>query len=595
MSDFTKVSMVVGLLGLVGTACGGPPQLPDQIQEGDWSVLAEQIDWLADDAVSSGGALIIGVVAGGERVHTSRAGELVEGGSPTGQTRFRAASVSKVFTALAVLRLHEEGVIDIDAPLEEQLPGFSVRTRFEDAPPITPRHVLTHHSGLPSDHLPGMFADEAPDMSELLEALADEYVSQPPGGWWSYSNIGYGLLGHLVEVRASEPFADYIDRVIFTPCGMDDSGWELSRSVAGTANGERAEERDQLVVPAAGSLVSTVDDLTRFAQALLDDGACPGGNIVREETLEEAWQVWHYSPFDLDAKWGLGFQITHEQPWLNEELAVGHAGDSMLFHARFLLLPEHDVAVVGMTNEAMLGGGLSAAAYRALQLALETVGEPRPAALPGAPVPAGTSPWTEAELDELTGVYSTMVGVLHVDRSGKTLRTRVMGNDVGLVATDDGTFAINPEVLGFVLPMSLPDLELVFEKIGDDVAVGARGADPGPAWLPLGSRFEPALATPAWRDRLGTWMPEPDVATQTSARRIDVIWLHEDDGVFQVSVLMDSPVGAQELTVGLLPVDDSQVLTAGTGRMASETVRIEEDDEGERLMMMGIPFRRAAR
>ena len=69
-------------------------------------------------------------------------------------SRFRVGSITKLLTAVSVLQLHEAGELDIDTPLAEQLPGFSIRSRAPDAGPITPRHLLSHHGGLPADHGP---------------------------------------------------------------------------------------------------------------------------------------------------------------------------------------------------------------------------------------------------------------------------------------------------------------------------------------------------------------------------------------------------------------------------------------------------------
>ncbi len=114
----------------------------------------------------------------------------------TADTRYRAGSLAKPMTAIAVMQLAEKGMVDIDQPLVGYLPVFSIRSRFDTtAQPITVRSVLSHHAGLPTDLNKGMWTEQP--FTAVASKLREEYACFPPNLVFSYSNVGYTLLGHL--------------------------------------------------------------------------------------------------------------------------------------------------------------------------------------------------------------------------------------------------------------------------------------------------------------------------------------------------------------------------------------------------------------
>jgi CubicO group peptidase (beta-lactamase class C family) len=138
----------------------------------------------------------------------------------TPQTVYRAGSLAKPLTATAVMQLAEAGEVDIDQPLIGYLPELAIRSRFDAAgSPITVRSVLCHHSGLPTDLNKGMWSEDA--FTGVAAALAEEYVAFPPDLVFAYSNIGYTLLGHMVEKVSGVPFADYLAANVLGPLGME--------------------------------------------------------------------------------------------------------------------------------------------------------------------------------------------------------------------------------------------------------------------------------------------------------------------------------------------------------------------------------------
>jgi len=193
-------------------------------------------------------------------------------------SRFMAGSLTKVFTALAVMRLVDEGSMDLEADIRHYLPEFSILHDSGSSPRITVRQLLTHTSGLMIDHYQRFAGGQASGDRELLQLLGDEVLCFPPGSAVKYSNVGYTLLGMIVERAAGEPFEAYMQREVLEPIGMVQSTFERpadERMVAGH-DGDRRNK----VLPvldtgdrAASGMVTTIGDLAAFLR-LLSSGRC---------------------------------------------------------------------------------------------------------------------------------------------------------------------------------------------------------------------------------------------------------------------------------------------------------------------------------
>ena len=138
-------------------------------------------------------------------------------------TLYRAGSISKLFTATAVMQLVESKQIDIDQPIVRYVPGFKIKSRFGTTDGITPRNMMSHHSGLPT-----MYEGDgvrAPDEAflSLLEKIKDEYVATPPNTVTAYSNLAYSLLGILIENVSGKDFRRYVKENLLQPLSMHSS------------------------------------------------------------------------------------------------------------------------------------------------------------------------------------------------------------------------------------------------------------------------------------------------------------------------------------------------------------------------------------
>lgn len=263
-------------------------------------------------------------------------------------TRFNIASMGKMFTAVAVLRLWQEGRLDLDAPLLRCLPDYPVA---EVAGRITPRQLLSHSSGMGNywQAVQVKPSNAFVETADYLRVIRDERPSFQPGERFGYSNSGYVLLGLAIEALTGETFAQHIDRTIFQPLDMAGSGyWPIDLVVPNRAEGYVRDPktpgawRSNVMAniyrgsPAGGGY-STVGDLTTFLAALRDH------RLLTPETTTLATT----GLFDMGkARYGLGFMDDR----VNRQRVIGHTGGHDGIAGEAWCWPDHGWSFVMLTN-----------------------------------------------------------------------------------------------------------------------------------------------------------------------------------------------------------------------------------------------------
>ena len=247
------------------------------------------------------------VVIDGELAHLGTSGTRQAGaGAPVdGDTVFRIASMTKSFTAMAILGLRDDGKLSLDDPAERYVPelrGLTYPTA--DSPRITVRHLLSHAAGFPEDN---------PWGDQQLAATEDEFsamlrggipFSNPPGLAYEYSNLGFAILGRIVSGASGMPYREYIASRILRPLGMASTTLEASEVPPDRlAHGYRWEDetwKEEPPLPdgafgSMGGMLTSVRDLSRYVAAFLEawpprDGAETAP--IRRASLREMQQVW---------------------------------------------------------------------------------------------------------------------------------------------------------------------------------------------------------------------------------------------------------------------------------------------------------------
>ena len=288
----------------------------------------------------------------------------------TEDTVFRIGSITKLFTAIAVMQLEEEGLVDLDAPVNEYLRAYRLIPDDPGFRPVTLRHLLTHTAGIPEvRHAIDILHPEAgpfggrpvvPSVAfgRPLPSLAEYYrdglrIVHQPGTTFAYTNHGFATLGQIVEDVSGMPLATYCRGRIFEPLGMQDTDLVRSERLAerlatgytfGRHGAEPVPDRDWIGA-GAGGVYSTMRDLARFASALLGGGANEHGRILDAETLASMF-VCNHRPDPRIPGRGLGFARGDA----GGHLLVGHDGILPGFNSELWLAPRDGVGVIAFTN-----------------------------------------------------------------------------------------------------------------------------------------------------------------------------------------------------------------------------------------------------
>ncbi len=307
-------------------------------------------------------------------------------------TVLRLGSITKQFTAVAILMLAEEGKLALNDPITRFFPDYPTQGKV-----ITIEHLLTHTSGIvsytgKSAYVAAMAKDLT--VAQMIDGFKNDPLEFEPGTRFKYNNSGYFLLGAIIERVSGTSYASFLEGRILTPLGMKDTAYEgVERSNAPRAVGYTAQEKDfapaqplSMSQPyAAGALVSTVDDLAKW------DAAIASGKLLKPASWKMAFTPYKLSP-EKSTGYGYGWGVGT----LQGTPVVDHGGGINGFRTYALRLPEQKVFVAVLSNADSGNANPEVLAKKAAALAIgKPIMEPKEIKLD-----AGA-------LDAFTGVYET--------------------------------------------------------------------------------------------------------------------------------------------------------------------------------------------
>ncbi len=510
----------------------------------------------------------------------------VEAGvAATATTRYRAGSLAKPLTAVAVMQLVESGRIDLDQPLSAYLEGFSVRTRTESPnAPVSVRSLLCHHSGLPTDLTKGMWTDEP--FTRVVESLREEYAAFPPELVFSYSNLGYSLLGHLVETVSGQPFERYMETHVLGPLRMTDTRF-LARPSPASARGYREGAPIGLLpvrdLPAHG-IETSAADLSRLMCALLGGGALEGHQILAPSTVEAMSEVQNPDNLlDMEIFNGLGWFLEQDTiPSCGRVLR--HGATTPGFAGECILLPEEGLGIAVLANADGGRSVIKRLAEETLSRVLSAAPQPVSAQLFLAPAERSPGP---APVMALEGDYATDLGLIAFRPEQATLCACLSGDTFGLVPLPEGWFGIAPDGVETLPPAFRPLADMQFQtqhRDGREVVIARRGDRE----MLLGEKAPAPETSPSWSARVGTYA----ILNADPGFPIVDVELKLREGHLCFSYRMPY-LTAAAIQVPLRAVSENEAIILGLGRTRGETLRMIRDEEGEeRLRFSGLIGRR---
>jgi CubicO group peptidase (beta-lactamase class C family) len=568
------------------------PEPPPQPASTDYSTITAELSQLIQGVVDESGitGLSVALVDDREIVWEEGFGfaDKENGVKATPETVYGVASVSKLFTATAIMQLAENGKIDIDQPLQSYIPGFSINSRFPESGPITARNVMTHHSGLPSNLLNGSIALGDNELSltesafnELVQEINSEYVTSPANTTFSYSNLGYGLLGHAVEQPSGQDFIGYVDKAIFQPLGMNTSSFSLTTEIEQLRskeyrNGEEVEYTWTREFP-AGSLSTNVQDLSRFMMMVFGEGEVDGQRILEAETLAKMLEPQHGEiPLDIDVQWGLGWWLVP----IGLEYAgknAWHSGGEGMWNSQLYTLPDHKLGVVVLANSAEAANPIYQIAETILAQAL--------AVKTGIEKPEVEAPeiiaLSAGELLSYAGKYTTDLGRMDLRVDQGDLYADLFGTSFRLLPHADGQFSIEG--------LSWSDAQMTIRTVEDRTLLKLYGLEVGA--LGYGERIEPSPVPQAWMDRLGSYEISNGKVGFTDF--FSGVQLRYEDEFLLMDVRC--AIECEQIVFPIGPISDDEAVILGRGRgLRGDTVSVVEIDGEEHLAYSGYLLRKLA-
>lgn len=578
-------SLLVTVILLAG--CATPPPIATSDERGDYSHTQKYLSWLVDREMAQNEitGLSIALVDDQKVIWQQGFGyaDLENKILATPETVYRAGSIAKVFTAAATMQLAEQGKLDIDKPLSAALPEFSIRSRFPNADPVTPRNIMCHHSGLPSNFLQGLYVREPDRFETVVANIKDEYQAFPPNYVFSYSNLGMALLGAAVQKVSGEPFESYMDRNFFQPLGMMQSSF-TPRPIAKAYDRNKEIEVFSLRDMPAANLLSNVLDLSQFIKMQFGDGMSGQHQILSTKSAKEMVRIQNKSfPMTFGQYVGLGWMMSGIDVPGGGSVA-SHGGSLPDSHSMMAILPEHKLGVVVLSNSSSSHVAVSKIASEALRLMLEAKTGIHQDTTP--PVRAAERAPTTEELRQFDGNFDTMVGLARISTKNGQIDVEAAGHQFRLVPHEDGLLTIKYRLFGMMAVRvgAFEDIHLSMAKVdGRQIIVGRIGAES----LIFGEKLKPTKIPERFWNNLGHY----EIIGKIDGPTPDRLLLKEDNGLL-VGEAHFPEIPDLLLQIAFRAVSDNEVVTAGLGTGRGDTLRLIGAGDEAMLGFSGIQLRK---
>ncbi len=274
----------------------------------------------------------------------------------TTDTIFSVQSMSKLFTATAVMEAVQAGRVQLDAPITTYLPDFTVHSAFEDHPEqkITLRMLLSHTAGFTHEAPIGNNYELEPgDFDSHVRSISDTWLRFPVGTGYAYSNLGIDLAGYILEKVYGTPFATVMDELVLAPTGMDHSTFDRDRirTTDDRAIGHvfgLAQPPLEVPMSAAGGLYASASDLAAFLRFQLGNGTVGGRNVL-DPTLMEEMRTVPAPHAGEPAGYALGVARTRWRAGRYQDL-FSHGGGGFGFLSDLWFLPQVQLGIAVLTN-----------------------------------------------------------------------------------------------------------------------------------------------------------------------------------------------------------------------------------------------------
>ena len=495
---------------------------------------------------------------------------------------FLIGSVTKVFTAVALMQLYEEGKVDLDKPVNEYVHDFQIRQRFPESAPVTLRAVLTHHAGIPSDIFLEKFSKKPEDFNTVLDYLNTQYTCYPAGKIRAYSNLGYALLGIVIERVSGMKYEEYIARNIFKPLGMNSSGFYQdydSQMQLSAAFDDKGNPKTELPIydKPAGAIYSTLNDMIRFARSFIDGKEVLLNNI----TLAQMYELQnHDNLLDLDHRSAICFSYKNKAYEIGRLLE--HGGATMYHRAQLVIAPDAGLASV-ILSDSPNGKDNAWRLYEQLMVEYCRAAGIYPDRTKNREKIIQLTPISTRNLESYAGTYAMPGLVCRLDWKNDNLSPTINGQNFYLAPHDSNSFVPAKRFLGRMFRSK--KMYLLLEEIdGEKHFIQAM---PWGGLNIIGTQFVPEPISEVWQNRTGDYRVAN--AGSEDVPMIDRMNITVEDGFVILRYGFNPEMGIeQDAAIALDLVNDAEAFVLGYGRGGGESVVFQPD--GNSFRFMGLKF-----
>jgi len=486
------------------------------------------------------------------------------------ETVYRIGSISKPVTATAVMQLAEQKQIDIDNPLQEYLPEFNALSRFQaTAEEITVRSVLSHHSGLPTDIRKGMWTDDP--IASVADIMQGEYLAYPPDLIFNYSNIGYTLLGHMLQEHLGKEFSRYMAEYLFMPLGMRHTDYNVRKDMSNLLSrgykGKKALKLPAIRDLPAYSMYSNVLDMSRFIRMYLSGGSLDGKQLLHEATVKEIFKIQNKNvALDMNIQNGLGWYVENGSVKGGGRV-VRHGGSTMLFSSELMMLPDDGLGVVILANTKGSGSIIKKLANRILKFSVKQ----KYAGKKNSVANGSNIRRSHARVSRLIpeGKYATAMGVLRINPKTNKICLCDIKRKFKLVPQPGGWYGVPKKNIGRKLPSGyniLPDIQISSRLVNRREVIVAKRR--GKEFL-LGERVRDEAIPKKWKRRVGSYkVLNPDSGYEMKNTKVAI-----EHGMLNISYKMPK-LSNKIISVPIRPISDNEAIVLGLGRMRGEVLQV---------------------
>lgn len=504
----------------------------------------------------------------------------------TNESLYMIGSNTKVMTALGIFKLMEDGILSLDDDIRKFIPEFEIKSIFE-YDKITIANLLMHRAGLVCD-LFNLILDGTRDFHEVISELKNTYLTEIPGKMFAYSNVGYTVLGIIIERASGLTYQEYIKKVIAEPLGINihflpkvEERKSFSSIISCSYDKKGQEVNDPLttMISAGSNTYISMNDFVKFGQIFLNKN----NTIFKKETLELMEKLNVKEEIDNELA-NTGYCLAHNAFRFGENAGkvLGHGGSTIYHHSVFNYIPSQNVGVIVLTNSEQGRKTATALGIKALTEYLKSKG------LINGRLSLEHK-YVQTNCDKYIGKYATLLGLIDIRKNSKgELVAKIAKLSVKLIPCEDGFLQCCPNSLLLQMPVFKKTIKGMRLKLadysGEEVMLLEQTAENYKNMNIIGCRYVEAKIPQTFENACGSY--------EVASANLKNMSCHCSLSIENGALLLRIDALNSKFNVCLQPVSDNLAFSQGFGRNAREAVVLCEDKGGFYLTYSGIVFKK---